>query len=116
MRGDTAVFNADAFKVNPDASAEDLVGKMPGIVVGADGTVQAQNPDATDSVTDSTVQATVSPDDSDVYQFTGSVTDFSAQGSVSNLTLLLNGQEVTAEQLLQGEEGTNSSSLAGPAL
>ena len=25
-----AVFNADAYKVNPDASAEDLVTKMPG--------------------------------------------------------------------------------------
>lgn len=42
MRGDTTVFNADAFKVNPDASAEDLVAKMPGVVVGQDGTVEAQ--------------------------------------------------------------------------
>ena len=25
MRGDTTIFNADAYKVNPDASAEDLV-------------------------------------------------------------------------------------------
>lgn len=31
QKGDTSQFNADAFKTNPDASAEDLVGKMPGI-------------------------------------------------------------------------------------
>ncbi|MEX2402401.1 MAG: outer membrane beta-barrel protein [Rhodothermales bacterium] len=42
MRGDTAVFNADAYRVNPDASAEDLIGKMPGVVLGQDGTVEAQ--------------------------------------------------------------------------
>ncbi|HEX7072091.1 MAG TPA: TonB-dependent receptor, partial [Rhodothermales bacterium] len=41
MRGDTTVFNADAFKVNRDASAQDLVAKMPGVVV-QDGQVQAQ--------------------------------------------------------------------------
>ena len=41
MRGDTTVFNADAFKVNPDANAEDLVTKMPGVVM-QDGQVQAQ--------------------------------------------------------------------------
>jgi hypothetical protein len=29
--GDTTQFNADAFKTNPDATAEDLVRKMPGI-------------------------------------------------------------------------------------
>jgi hypothetical protein len=32
-RGDTILYNADAFKVNPDASTTDLVRKMPGIVV-----------------------------------------------------------------------------------
>lgn len=31
--GDTTQYNAQAFKVNPDASATDLVSKMPGIVV-----------------------------------------------------------------------------------
>lgn len=31
QREDTSQFRADAFKTNPDASAEDLVGKMPGI-------------------------------------------------------------------------------------
>ena len=41
LRGDTTVFNADAYRVNPDATAEDLVGKLPGVVV-EDGTVTAQ--------------------------------------------------------------------------
>lgn len=44
IRGDTTEFNADAFKVNPDANAADLIAKMPGIVV-EDGTVQAQGED-----------------------------------------------------------------------
>lgn len=35
--GDTTQYNAQAFKVNPDASATDLVSKMPGIVVDQDG-------------------------------------------------------------------------------
>ena len=39
--GDTTIYNANAFQVNPDASAEDLVAKMPGVVV-QDGSVQAQ--------------------------------------------------------------------------
>lgn len=33
QRGDTLAFNAAAFKTNPDATAEDLVRKMPGITV-----------------------------------------------------------------------------------
>ena len=36
QRGDTTVFNADAFKVNPDASTEDLLKKMPGISISGD--------------------------------------------------------------------------------
>ena len=32
-RGDSTIYSADAFKVNPDASAADLVAKMPGIRV-----------------------------------------------------------------------------------
>lgn len=36
--GDTIQFNADAFKVQPDATAADLVAKMPGMTVGNDGT------------------------------------------------------------------------------
>jgi len=31
QKGDTSQFNADAFKTHPDASAEDLVTKMPGV-------------------------------------------------------------------------------------
>lgn len=31
IKGDTIQYNADAFKVNPDASAEDLIKKMPGV-------------------------------------------------------------------------------------
>lgn len=41
VRGDTTAFNAEAFQVNPDASVEDLVAKLPGVVV-QDGEVQAQ--------------------------------------------------------------------------
>ena len=33
QKGDTTLYNADAFKVNPDASTTDLISKMPGIVV-----------------------------------------------------------------------------------
>lgn len=44
IKGDTTEFNAQAFKTNPDASAEDLMGKMPGVVI-ADGKVQAQGED-----------------------------------------------------------------------
>ena len=41
LRGDTTAYNAAAFQVNPDASAEDLVAKLPGVVV-QDGEVQAE--------------------------------------------------------------------------
>jgi hypothetical protein len=41
LRGDTIDFDAQAFKVNPDANAEDLVRRMPGITV-EDGKVTAQ--------------------------------------------------------------------------
>lgn len=41
QKGDTVQLNADAFKVNPDASAEDLVKKMPGLTVES-GQVKAQ--------------------------------------------------------------------------
>lgn len=44
MKGDTLQFNADAYKVNPDASAEDLVKKMPGVQY-QDGKLQAQGED-----------------------------------------------------------------------
>lgn len=41
VKDDTTEYNADAYKVTADASAEDLVAKMPGIVVD-NGSVQAQ--------------------------------------------------------------------------
>src|SRR5215213_2270515 len=41
QKGDTLQFNASQFKVNPDASSEDLVKKVPGITV-ENGTVKAQ--------------------------------------------------------------------------
>ncbi|MDX2002694.1 MAG: TonB-dependent receptor [Chitinophagales bacterium] len=44
QKGDTTQFNAGAFKTNPDANAEDLVTKMPGIQV-QNGKVQAQGDD-----------------------------------------------------------------------
>ncbi len=41
IKGDTTVFNADAYKVNPDANAEDLITKLPGVVM-QNGQVEAQ--------------------------------------------------------------------------
>lgn len=41
VRGDTIVYNADGIRLNPDATAEDLVRRLPGITV-EDGQVQAQ--------------------------------------------------------------------------
>jgi len=39
QNGDTSSFNAGAYKTNPDATAEDLINKMPGIST-ADGTIK----------------------------------------------------------------------------
>lgn len=44
QNGDTTAFNANAFKTNPDASAEDLVNKMPGIS-NATGTLKVNGED-----------------------------------------------------------------------
>ena len=44
QRGDTTVMNASAYKTNPDANVQDLVQKMPGIVM-KDGTLQAHGED-----------------------------------------------------------------------
>jgi hypothetical protein len=44
LKGDTSEYNANAFKTNPDATAEDLVEKMPGVTI-VDGKVQAQGED-----------------------------------------------------------------------
>lgn len=42
QKGDTVQYNASQYKVNPDADAEDLIKKMPGITVDKAGTVTAQ--------------------------------------------------------------------------
>lgn len=42
QKGDTSQFSASQYKVNPDATTEDLIKKMPGITVAKDGTVTAQ--------------------------------------------------------------------------
>ena len=42
MRKDTVVYNADAFKTQPNAVVEDLLKKMPGIEVDSDGTITAE--------------------------------------------------------------------------
>ena len=41
VRGDTTAFNADAFPVNPDATAQDLLAKLPGVII-ENGEVSAQ--------------------------------------------------------------------------
>ena len=46
QKGDTTSMAADAFKVNVDANAEDLVKKMPGITV-ENGTIKARGEDET---------------------------------------------------------------------
>ncbi|TYZ06786.1 outer membrane beta-barrel protein [Hymenobacter lutimineralis] len=42
QKGDTAQYDSRAFKTNPDANAQDLITKMPGVTVDANGKVQAQ--------------------------------------------------------------------------
>ncbi len=42
QKDDTLQYNASQFKVNPDATAEDIIKKMPGITVDRTGTVTAQ--------------------------------------------------------------------------
>lgn len=49
--GDTTSYNADAFKTLPDASAEDLISKMPGVVI-ENGKVQAQGEDVKEVLVD----------------------------------------------------------------
>lgn len=51
QKGDTNVFNADAFKVNPDASAEDLIRKMPGVDL-SEGTPKVQGENVTKVLVD----------------------------------------------------------------
>ena len=42
LKGDTSQYAASQYKVNPDATIEDLIKKMPGVQVAKDGTVTAQ--------------------------------------------------------------------------
>ncbi len=42
VEGDTVQYNAAAFKTNPDATAEDLLKKMPGVTTDENGNVQSQ--------------------------------------------------------------------------
>jgi hypothetical protein len=51
QKGDTTQFNAEAFKTNPDATAEDLITKMPGVTI-VDGKVQAQGENVTKVLVD----------------------------------------------------------------
>lgn len=44
QKGDTSEYNAEAFKTRPDATAEDLIAKMPGVTV-REGKIQAQGED-----------------------------------------------------------------------
>src|SRR5690606_19169244 len=41
VRGDTVAFNANAFKTRPEAEANDLIRKMPGVVMNG-GTIEVQ--------------------------------------------------------------------------
>ncbi|AFL85693.1 hypothetical protein Belba_3181 [Belliella baltica DSM 15883] len=41
VRGDTVAFNANAFKTRPQANADELIGKMPGVVF-RNGTIEVQ--------------------------------------------------------------------------
>lgn len=54
QNGDTTSYNANAYKVNKDANAEDLVTKMPGVNV-VDGKVQAQGEDVKQVLVDGKV-------------------------------------------------------------
>ncbi len=45
LRGDTISYNASAFKTRPNATAEDLLKKLPGIEVARDGSIKAMGKD-----------------------------------------------------------------------
>ncbi len=47
IKGDTTQFNASAFKTLPNANAEDLLKKLPGVEVDVDGNVKAQGEEVT---------------------------------------------------------------------
>ncbi len=54
QNGDTTSYNANAYKVNKDATTEDLVTKMPGVTI-VDGKVQAQGEDVKQVLVDGKV-------------------------------------------------------------
>jgi hypothetical protein len=47
IKGDTTQFNASSFKTVPNANAEDLLKKLPGVEVDVDGNVKAQGEEVT---------------------------------------------------------------------
>ena len=51
QNGDTTDYNSSAYKVLPDANAEDLIRKMPGVVI-ENGKVQAQGEDVKEVLVD----------------------------------------------------------------
>ncbi|WP_135826204.1 hypothetical protein [Halorussus ruber] len=54
-------------------------------------------------------------DQSDTWRFAGQISDVSAEGDLSNATFVLNGEEVSPQELVNATEG-NSSAVAPPAV
>lgn len=52
IKGDTTEFNASSFKTKPNATAEDLLKKLPGVEVDKEGTVKAQGQNVTKVLVD----------------------------------------------------------------
>lgn len=52
IKGDTTEFNAGSFKTKPNATAEDLFKKLPGVQVDKDGTIKAQGENVTKVLVD----------------------------------------------------------------
>lgn len=65
-----------------------------------------------DSVSDGTVSGTVAPGETDAFRFEGQLTDYFFS---ENVTLFLNGTQVTADELVNASEA-NASAVAPPAV
>lgn len=52
VKGDTLEFNAAAFAVRPNAAVEDLLRRLPGVEVAADGSIKAQGKDVQNVLVD----------------------------------------------------------------
>lgn len=52
IKGDTVEYNANAFKTSPDANAEDLLKKLPGVQVDQAGNIKAQGEDVNNVLVD----------------------------------------------------------------